>query len=266
MANDDWKSFIKLSLFKLSNSEKRIADLLLSGRVNPQIHSITFVANKANTAPSMVNKMCRKCGIDGWKMLRVLAFSDAFSNQNKSDEFKSNIFDAEYFYLQNLIMQKEKYILETIDKITERMRFAHRVLLIANGSTYFIAKILEEKFSKLGINVHTHYFNVEGLVLHKKDFVVFMTISGKVNLQTFDMQQILKKAANSLITFGDAWNEVSGPQVFMGISRKFKSLEKPFRTYTDSLYIRIINLIINSWIKNYEVEKHILEKQEFFNC
>lgn len=264
MANDDWKSFIKLSLFKLSNSEKRIADLLLIGRVNPQIHSITFVANKANTAPSMVNKMCRKCGIDGWKMLKVLAFSDAFSNQNKSDEFKSNIFDAEYFYLQNLIMQKERYILETIDKITERMRKSQRVLLVANGSTYFIAKILEKKLSKLGLNIHTFDFHVDGLAFHKKDFVIFMSVSGYINLTTFNVQYILNSATTSLITFGNMWPNVDGPQIYLGVTRKFGSIDKPFKTHTDALYLKIINLVVKSWVEHYEREVEIIEGLDKF--
>lgn len=238
-----------MNIEKLSVGEQRVARMLINGEVDIFSISITQLANKASVTPSMINKMCIKCGMSGWKTLKSFALLDL----TKPADFgkSSKIFSSNYFRIQNFLLKKEAHIINELEKILAEMVKVKRVTILANGSTYYLAKTFAEKMNKIGFNIFIYDYNVTGFVFDEHDYVLFLSISGNIPFAKDNIKYITHNAKCSLITFGNRKNNFSGIQLAIGIIEQINSSEKPFPTYIDVLFLKILNHIIELFFQKY---------------
>lgn len=189
-----------------TESEKCIADYILSHTEEIQQLTARELANKTLTSKSSIIRFCKKLGVDGYQELKKLIFAENMIINNHKKTENSIMLDerSKYAdYLENLdglyesVLEKmhEQLNHNVIKRIINRLNQAERIDFYSSGLGYSIGQATAHKYGGLGIESTAYSSINEGFLLtnknHTKTAAIVISLSGK-NPSVIHMAKMLK--------------------------------------------------------------------------
>ena len=173
----------------LSGTERKVADYILEHPNEVIYLSITDMAAKCGVSDATVVRLCKRLGMRGYQELKVTLAQDivspleriheAVSENDSCKEIMSKVFQTTIQalqYTERIINQKQLEL--TIDALSE----ARRVVILGMGNSAAVAKDMQHKLLRLGINAtaydDNHMARIVCVYLSKGDVCLCISHSG----------------------------------------------------------------------------------------
>lgn len=184
---------ISIHYVQLSNSERKVCDLILE---NPEViinNPIAEAAKIYNVSPSSILRMSKKVGYKGYSEFRYALEASVIQNKENKDSSRiSRIMESYQNVLQDL---KTAFDEQEIIKFVEDLK-TKKFYTIGIGNSSLPAKQLVYVLYPLGKwgecvddSVRINYLSED---LNKDDFVIFFSVSGSIE----NYEKICQKCKN----------------------------------------------------------------------
>jgi DNA-binding MurR/RpiR family transcriptional regulator len=189
-----------------TESEKCIADYMLSHRKEVQQLTAEELAKETLTSKSSIVRLCKKLGISGYQELKKLLFAEIVIENKSSKDGKGLTLDNKSRYsdyvktvdqLYEVVLEKmhEQFNHNVLKRITNQLNKMERIDFYSSGLGHSIGEATAHKYSALGIESTAYSSINEGFLATNKNnktaaFVI--SLSGK-NPSVLHIAQILKR-------------------------------------------------------------------------
>lgn len=235
---------------KLSKSEKKVADFVISNISSIEIDTITKVAAESGTSTSAVLRFCRSLGFNGYKEFRyevIQYYRKSFKVNHKYEVAEpTKTFISSYLETLSLLENSGPQLYE---KIVESLLKTNKIFLVGIYQSSLPAKYLSNGLQDLGIdsryaddfNKASHLTNL----ISKQDTLVYFSISGNKSNFSQSMSELTHSIPNDsyLITIN---SDSPLSKVFKNtIILPGNQLKKQSIVDTQSLPMIFVELILN---------------------
>lgn len=206
MTTQDVFETISSQYFQLTNSEKKVADYVLSHRIDAQYMSISELAEECEVADATISRFCRRLGVGGYNAfkLELAKASMAARAGNTTAESQAIVFQPEDSTAFDLLCRRRlrenisaleqtvKLINgEQLRQAAELLHSARRVICMGQGSSMVLAEEAWTLFSTISSKfafISDSHFQLNSIALmSKEDVVLFFSYSGS----TRELQDVL---------------------------------------------------------------------------
>lgn len=206
MTTQDIFETISSQYFQLTNSEKKVADYVLSHRIDAQYMSISELAEECEVADATISRFCRRLGVGGYNAfkLELAKASMAARASNAAVEGHaaapqqegSTAFDVmcRRRFQENVTALEQTMKLingEQLRQAAELLHSARRVICMGQGSSMVLAEEAWTLFSTISskfVFISDSHFQLNSIALmSKEDVVLFFSYSGS----TRELQDVL---------------------------------------------------------------------------
>ena len=230
MTTQDIFETISSQYFQLTNSEKKVADYVLSHRIDAQYMSISELAEECEVADATISRFCRRLGLGGYNAFKLeLAKASMAARTGSTVEHEAapaqtednTAFDAlcRQRLRENISALEQTVKLidgEQLHKAAELLYAARRVVCMGQGSSMVLAEEAWTLFSTISSKftfIADSHFQLNSVALmSKEDVVLFFSYSGS----TRELQDVLAVSRpmgvkvilvshTSPILHGDSW-------------------------------------------------------------
>lgn len=205
MTTQDIFETISSQYFQLTNSEKKVADYVLSHRIDAQYMSISELAEECEVADATISRFCRRLGLGGYNAFKLeLAKASMAARAGSAVEQEASpaqtgegtAFDAvcRQRLRENIsaLEQTAKLIDgEQLHQAAELLFGARRVICMGQGSSMVLAEEAWTLFSTVSskfVFIADSHFQLNSVALmSKEDVILFFSYSGS----TRELQDVL---------------------------------------------------------------------------
>lgn len=205
MTTQDIFETISGQYFQLTNSEKKVADYVLSHRIDTQYMSISELAEECEVADATISRFCRRLGLGGYNAFKLeLAKASMAAHSGSVTEHEVVPEQAEgptaFETMCRLRLQENISALEQTMKLlsaeqlhqaAELLHAAQRVVCMGQGSSMVLAEEAWTLFStispKFTFIADSHLQLNSVALMSKEDVVLFFSYSGS----TRELQDVL---------------------------------------------------------------------------
>ena len=193
---------INSQYFQLTNAEKKVADHILSHRIDAQYMSISELAEECDVADATISRFCRRLGIGGYNAFKLELAKASMIHRNPSGE-KVSEERSGYQELCRKLLQENTAVMEQTAKLLDERQLqkalqliqnANRVVCMGQGSSMVLAEEAWTMFSlispKFMFVPDSHLQLNTTAVMNKQDVILFFSYSGS----TRDLQDVLEVA------------------------------------------------------------------------
>ena len=193
---------INSQYFQLTNAEKKVADYILSHRIDAQYMSISELAEECDVADATISRFCRRLGIGGYNAFKLELAKASMISRNPSGE-KAAEERSGYQELCRKLIQENTTVMEQTAKLLDERQLqkalqliqnANRVVCMGQGSSMVLAEEAWTMFSlispKFMFVPDSHLQLNTTAVMSKQDVILFFSYSGS----TRDLQDVLEVA------------------------------------------------------------------------
>ena len=193
---------INSQYFQLTNAEKKVADYILSHRIDAQYMSISELAEECDVADATISRFCRRLGIGGYNAFKLELAKASMIHRNPSGEKVSEERSGYQELCRKLIQENTAVMEQTAKLLDERqlqkalqlIQNANRVVCMGQGSSMVLAEEAWTMFSlispKFMFVPDSHLQLNTTAVMSKQDVILFFSYSGS----TRDLQDVLEVA------------------------------------------------------------------------
>lgn len=193
---------INSQYFQLTNAEKKVADYILSHRIDAQYMSISELAEECDVADATISRFCRRLGIGGYNAFKLELAKASMIHRNPSGEKVSEERSGYQELCRKLIQENTTVMEQTAKLLDERqlqkalqlIQNANRVVCMGQGSSMVLAEEAWTMFSlispKFMFVPDSHLQLNTTAVMNKQDVILFFSYSGS----TRDLQDVLEVA------------------------------------------------------------------------
>lgn len=193
---------INSQYFQLTNAEKKVADYILSHRIDAQYMSISELAEECDVADATISRFCRRLGIGGYNAFKLELAKASMIHRNPSGEKVSEERSGYQELCRKLIQENTTVMEQTAKLLDERqlqkalqlIQNANRVVCMGQGSSMVLAEEAWTMFSlispKFMFVPDSHLQLNTTAVMSKQDVILFFSYSGS----TRDLQDVLEVA------------------------------------------------------------------------
>lgn len=202
---------IKEKMAALPQSEKKIAEKIISDPVTVIQMSATDLATEAGSSSAAVIRFCRSIGVKGFTELKLQLSADS---QGIKDNLYTDILADEkleqvkkkMLINTNHLFKETNNVLDTnlIEEVTELLYESPVIYLYGLGASHIVASDIQQKFSRMGKNVvcsldqhllvtsmavaskNALFFGVSNSG-EKKEVLALMTIAKELGLKTVSL-------------------------------------------------------------------------------
>jgi DNA-binding MurR/RpiR family transcriptional regulator len=267
-------SKIKALYGSLSNSEKKLADFILSSPANVRHLSSQKLASTVGVSQSSVVKFAQKLKYKGYPALKLAILDDLQNVKTDHQKLHGSIsVDDDYETMSSKLLQSKIIVLNQTKSLNDHVSFAQAVKLLQNankvlisgiGGSALVGKDFAFKLQKLGIvaiaEVDGHAQLALASTLGPKDLVFALSESGS----TREIVNVVNQArANgtpviSVTKFGDT-------RVSMNAQVKLYSVAEEAATRISSILARtaqelIIDMLFIALMQASSSRRALLEK------
>ena len=192
--------------FQLTNSEKKVADYVLSHRVEAQYMSISELAEECEVADATISRFCRRLGMAGYNAFKLelakasmAARAPEAESHLLGDNVEKDSFEVmcQKVYSESISALNQTLRLvnrESVERSADYIQQAKRVFCMGQGGSMVLAEEAWTLFSTISpkfIFVPDSHLQINSLaVMEEGDVVLFFSYSGS----TRDLQDILEVA------------------------------------------------------------------------
>ena len=200
MTTQDIFETISSQYFQLTNSEKKVADYVLSHRIDAQYMSISELAEECEVADATISRFCRRLGVGGYNAfkLELAKASMAARTSNTAVASPSMVSLPEdntaFDIMCRRRFQENVSALEQTMKLSQAAELLHsarRVICMGQGSSMVLAEEAWTLFSTISskfVFISDSHFQLNSIALmSKEDVVLFFSYSGS----TRELQDVL---------------------------------------------------------------------------
>lgn len=205
MITQDIFETISSQYFQLTNSEKKVADYVLSHRIDAQYMSISELAEECEVADATISRFCRRLGLGGYNAFKLeLAKASMAARTGSSVEHEvvpvqvedNTAFDVlcRQRLRENVSALEQTIKLidaEQLHQAAELIHSARRVVCMGQGSSMVLAEEAWTLFSTISSKftfIADSHFQLNSVALmSKEDVVLFFSYSGS----TRELQDVL---------------------------------------------------------------------------
>lgn len=205
MTTQDIFETISSQYFQLTNSEKKVADYVLSHRIDAQYMSISELAEECEVADATISRFCRRLGLGGYNAFKLeLAKASMATRTSGSMEMKPlthevedlSAFDAmcRRRFQENVSTLEQTLKLiraEPLRRAAELIHSARRVICMGQGSSMVLAEEAWTLFSTISskfVFIADSHFQLNSVALmSQEDVILFFSYSGS----TRELQDVL---------------------------------------------------------------------------
>lgn len=153
--------FLKInSVFDhLGRAERQVANFIRNYPEEVKKLPINILAEKVGVSVSTIIRLCRKIGVEGYSELKLelakdlaLAYKAEYVEIDSNESISSVVKKAEEIFYQTIKNTFRILTFEDIQSAYQEIIKAQKVVIIATGGSAAVAKILNHKLLKLGIN------------------------------------------------------------------------------------------------------------------
>ena len=176
--------------FQLTNAEKKVADYVLSHRIDAQYMSISELAEECDVADATISRFCRRLGIGGYNAFKLELAKASMVSRNPSTE-KTTEERSGYQELCRKLIQENTTVMEQTSKLMDERQLqkalqliqnANRVICMGQGSSMVLAEEAWTMFSlispKFMFVPDSHLQLNTTAVMSKQDVILFFSYSG----------------------------------------------------------------------------------------
>lgn len=164
---------------RLSESEQRVINYLDANQDYLENISITMVANKTFTSPSTVSRAISKIGYSGGIAQLRYDLSQKFRQETSAFNQTRNVNKVLAKSYRECAMTIDNMVVTDILKVTEYIKNADRIFILALGTSALIAKIFQEQMIILGYTPilidDTAWMKQANFKMKEKDLVIVVT-------------------------------------------------------------------------------------------
>lgn len=202
---------IKEKMAALPQSEKKIAETIISDPVTVIQMSATDLATEAGSSSAAVIRFCRSIGVKGFTELKLQLSAD--SQGIKDNLYTDILADEELEQVKkkmlintNHLFKETNNVLETklIERVTDLLYESSVIYLYGLGASHIVASDIQQKFSRMGKNIVCsldQHLLVTSMAVASKDALFFgvsnsgekkevlalMTIAKELGLKTVSL-------------------------------------------------------------------------------
>lgn len=205
MTTQDIFETISSQYFQLTNSEKKVADYVLSHRIDAQYMSISELAEECEVADATISRFCRRLGLGGYNAFKLelakASMATRAGNAEESEAVPAQVEDPSAFHamcrrrLQENVSALEQTMklinAEQLHQAAELLHDAKRVVCMGQGSSMVLAEEAWTLFStispKFTFIADSHFQLNSVALMSKEDVVLFFSYSGS----TRELQDVL---------------------------------------------------------------------------
>ena len=205
MTTQDIFETISSQYFQLTNSEKKVADYVLSHRIDAQYMSISELAEECEVADATISRFCRRQGLGGYNAFKLelakASMATRAGNAEESEAVPAQVEDPSAFHamcrrrLQENVSALEQTMklinAEQLHQAAELLHDAKRVVCMGQGSSMVLAEEAWTLFStispKFTFIADSHFQLNSVALMSKEDVVLFFSYSGS----TRELQDVL---------------------------------------------------------------------------
>lgn len=189
----------------LTETEKKIADTVLSAPQEAIRMTVQELAQHSNTAPSAVIRFCKSIGSSGFSDFKISLSKELGQKKSDSqllpvcrDDTPAQVFDKVFasgvHTLQDTLAMMD---LQQVEQILHRLQTATRVVFFGVGTSSVIATDAQYRFAQLGLSTAACtdilFMNVTAANLTEGDVAIGVSHSGTTKA-TVDALRRAKKA------------------------------------------------------------------------
>ena len=197
MTTQDIFETISSQYFQLTNSEKKVADYVLSHRIDAQYMSISELAEECEVADATISRFCRRLGVGGYNAfkLELAKASMAARTSNTAvaspsmvslpeDNTAFDIMCRRRFQENVSALEQTMKLIngEQLRQAAELLHSARRVICMGQGSSMVLAEEAWTLFSTISskfVFISDSHFQLNSIALmSKEDVVLFFSYSG----------------------------------------------------------------------------------------
>lgn len=162
---------------QLSESEKTVAEYIMKNEDKILSSSITGIAHQTFTSSSTVSRTIQKMGFSGIAQLRYEISSNAKSKENEEESYTMNKVIYKVYNEANRTI--DALNVGDIIKISNGIKKAERIFVVAQGATALIARDFELWLQYLGHNVsiitEDKWLTKMNFLVNKNDILIVLT-------------------------------------------------------------------------------------------
>ncbi len=265
----------------LTKTEKKAAEYMEKNQEKMIYLAITELAEMSKTSEATIIRICRKLGYDGFQDLKISIALDLVTPQERiheeikpTDDVNSIIEKSIDGIIQTLTMTKGALSRADIEKATEAVLRADKIVIVGCGNSASISLDAQHKFMRIGLNVHAysdgHMQMIAISSLGRKDVVIAISHSGSSK----DIVDVLNLAKQKGATTISITSSGTSPVTKFADIRLFTySQETKYRMYAltsriaslsiiDAIYIGVVLKMGDSALHNFEsLEKALVVKK-----
>ncbi len=177
---------IKATYLSLTDSEKKVANYILSMPQDVIHYSITELANWSGSSETTIYRLVKKLGYVGYQKFKIdLARQISLPPMNdlKENDLVDTIYNHDLNIIKNahdiMVQEKEKY-----EKVSDKIIESGKVLFYAVGLSYPVGVDASLRFSTLGIPAPVycdpHMQVMVGANLNEKSVLICISHSGVI--------------------------------------------------------------------------------------
>lgn len=205
MTTQDIFETISSQYFQLTNSEKKVADYVLSHRIDAQYMSISELAEECEVADATISRFCRRLGLGGYNAFKLelakasmaartgaQAEERILSSQTESETVLDDMCRRRLQENISALEQTLKLInMQQLHQAAELLHAARRVVCMGQGSSMVLAEEAWTLFSTISpkfVFISDSHLQLNSVALmSQEDVVLFFSYSGS----TRDLQDVL---------------------------------------------------------------------------
>ncbi|WP_071459191.1 MurR/RpiR family transcriptional regulator [Bacillus massilinigeriensis] len=211
MAYQDIFSLIHSRYTSFTNTEKKVADYILSNTKDVIYMSITDIADACNVGESSVFRFCKTMNLKGYQEFKIV-LAHSISLEDETPQLSSQI------TMQDTIPELSSKILSTnvhaltetynfineqdVEKAVERMIQAERIHFFGVGSSLMTAMEAKNKFmritNKTECSIDSHLQIMSASLLTERDVAVLISYSGSTK-DTIEIAKVAKQTGANTI-------------------------------------------------------------------
>lgn len=242
----------------LSNTEKRIADLVLGSPETIIYNTVTQIAEELNIAQSTVTRFCKSIGLRGFQELKIRLAREFEQTSSVKEDDKEVDFHTELAQLAaNSILDASTSLnLAELEQLVQSLASVRKIVIFGMGESGAMAQLLKIKLMGLGliVDVQTdiHLQAMAAAHLDSHDVAIGISQQGSTKDIVSALEASRKAGAKTvcITCLGKSpITEVSDIQLIC-ISRRMPYM-KQFKSKASILYcIELLTLSLTMYLNN----------------
>lgn len=200
---------------KLTKSEKKIADYILSNMDSIVYSTMHDIRNETEVGDATIMRFCHKLGFSGFSDLKIEIAKDDFTKHYETKDEK--YYDQTLDNLKNAL-DSTRYLIndQHLTKAIQQITKAKYLYIFGVGSSGNTCMMLEKMFLRVGVHskalIDPHYQAQSASLLSEEDVVIGFSLSGETK-DTYDSLKIAKDNGAKIIA---VTNYLSSPIAGLG--------------------------------------------------